>query len=322
MACCLSEEAKEQRRINQEIEKQLRKDKQNARKELKLLLLGNCHLSLFIHSTGIPPSGLDLSLQWLIYSTILLSQHFCPKRDCDCSPGSSADTFWHFFFDDPSRLSGGRSPARPGFFLHRREKEKEKKRKIWSRLLFSQGVHHAIVYIVKNIFRTRVTHWAAASDCAPLCQRSKNVKIQWNISIKKMNLNSFHSNLMQNRNFDRIHCLADRKPVLNWKSVTWYQLGCSLVVDWVELNWIEFRFRASCGSETGGKLTGHWRRSLRAFCGFFFFSRCFCNISMTKMASSVGSLTSYSIHLILSTQSHWLAIIFIVVRWNHRQSLW
>jgi len=40
MACCLSEEAKEQRRINQEIEKQLRKDKQNARKELKLLLLG------------------------------------------------------------------------------------------------------------------------------------------------------------------------------------------------------------------------------------------------------------------------------------------
>jgi guanine nucleotide-binding protein G(q) subunit alpha len=41
MACCLSEEAKEQRRINQEIEKQLRRDKQNARKELKLLLLGN-----------------------------------------------------------------------------------------------------------------------------------------------------------------------------------------------------------------------------------------------------------------------------------------
>lgn len=48
MACCLSEEAKEQRRINQEIEKQLRRDKQNARKELKLLLLGNFPLlSLF-----------------------------------------------------------------------------------------------------------------------------------------------------------------------------------------------------------------------------------------------------------------------------------
>ena len=40
MACCLSEEALEQKRINQEIEKQLRKDKRDARRELKLLLLG------------------------------------------------------------------------------------------------------------------------------------------------------------------------------------------------------------------------------------------------------------------------------------------
>ncbi|XP_022082144.1 guanine nucleotide-binding protein G(q) subunit alpha [Acanthaster planci] len=40
MACCLSEEAKEAKRINQEIEKQLRKDKRDARRELKLLLLG------------------------------------------------------------------------------------------------------------------------------------------------------------------------------------------------------------------------------------------------------------------------------------------
>ncbi|CAG2214483.1 GNAQ [Mytilus edulis] len=40
MACCLSEEAKEQKRINTEIEKQLRKDKRDARRELKLLLLG------------------------------------------------------------------------------------------------------------------------------------------------------------------------------------------------------------------------------------------------------------------------------------------
>ncbi|XP_077563301.1 G protein alpha q subunit isoform X1 [Haemaphysalis longicornis] len=40
MACCISEEAKEQRRINQEIERQLRKDKRDARRELKLLLLG------------------------------------------------------------------------------------------------------------------------------------------------------------------------------------------------------------------------------------------------------------------------------------------
>lgn len=40
MACCLSDEEREQRRINQEIEKQLRRDKRDARRELKLLLLG------------------------------------------------------------------------------------------------------------------------------------------------------------------------------------------------------------------------------------------------------------------------------------------
>ncbi|XP_033100919.1 guanine nucleotide-binding protein G(q) subunit alpha-like [Anneissia japonica] len=40
MACCMSEEAKEAKRINQEIEKQLRKDKRDSRRELKLLLLG------------------------------------------------------------------------------------------------------------------------------------------------------------------------------------------------------------------------------------------------------------------------------------------
>ncbi|XP_041355994.1 guanine nucleotide-binding protein G(q) subunit alpha [Gigantopelta aegis] len=40
MACCLTEELKEQKRINQEIERQLRKDKRDARRELKLLLLG------------------------------------------------------------------------------------------------------------------------------------------------------------------------------------------------------------------------------------------------------------------------------------------
>ncbi|XP_073942925.1 G protein alpha q subunit isoform X1 [Choristoneura fumiferana] len=40
MDCCMSEEAKEQKRINQEIERVLRKDKRDARRELKLLLLG------------------------------------------------------------------------------------------------------------------------------------------------------------------------------------------------------------------------------------------------------------------------------------------
>ncbi|XP_047984273.1 G protein alpha q subunit-like [Leguminivora glycinivorella] len=40
MDCCMSEEAKEQKRINQEIEKAIKKDKSAARRELKLLLLG------------------------------------------------------------------------------------------------------------------------------------------------------------------------------------------------------------------------------------------------------------------------------------------
>lgn len=40
MSCCGSEEAREQKRINREIEKQLQRDKRNARRELKLLLLG------------------------------------------------------------------------------------------------------------------------------------------------------------------------------------------------------------------------------------------------------------------------------------------
>lgn len=40
LACCMSDEAKEQQRINKEIEKQLRRDKRDARRELKLLLLG------------------------------------------------------------------------------------------------------------------------------------------------------------------------------------------------------------------------------------------------------------------------------------------
>lgn len=48
MSCCGSEEAREQKRINREIEKQLQRDKRNARRELKLLLLGNyCLLSKF-----------------------------------------------------------------------------------------------------------------------------------------------------------------------------------------------------------------------------------------------------------------------------------
>lgn len=44
MACCMSAEAREQRRINQEIEKQIKKDKRDQRKELKLLLLGKINV--------------------------------------------------------------------------------------------------------------------------------------------------------------------------------------------------------------------------------------------------------------------------------------
>ncbi|CAG0894857.1 unnamed protein product [Darwinula stevensoni] len=40
MTCCQSEEEKEQQRINREIEKELRRGKRDARRELKLLLLG------------------------------------------------------------------------------------------------------------------------------------------------------------------------------------------------------------------------------------------------------------------------------------------
>ncbi|KAL4664655.1 hypothetical protein H8957_017495, partial [Semnopithecus entellus] len=49
-ACCLSEEAKEERRINDQIEQQRRRDKRVARQELKLLLLriGESGKSTFI----------------------------------------------------------------------------------------------------------------------------------------------------------------------------------------------------------------------------------------------------------------------------------
>lgn len=38
--CCLSAEDRECERISREIERQLRRDKQNSRREIKLLLLG------------------------------------------------------------------------------------------------------------------------------------------------------------------------------------------------------------------------------------------------------------------------------------------
>lgn len=50
MACCLSEEAKESKRINAEIDKQLRRDKRDARRELKLLLLGTSSAVKLTHT--------------------------------------------------------------------------------------------------------------------------------------------------------------------------------------------------------------------------------------------------------------------------------
>ena len=53
MACCLSEEQQEQKRINAEIERQLRKDKRDARRELKLLLLGKFYIDHQISSSNL-----------------------------------------------------------------------------------------------------------------------------------------------------------------------------------------------------------------------------------------------------------------------------
>ncbi|XP_033973809.1 guanine nucleotide-binding protein G(q) subunit alpha [Trematomus bernacchii] len=80
MACCLSEEGKEARRINDEIERQLRRDKRDARRELKLLLLGTGESgkSTFIkqmriiHGTGYSDED-KRSFTKLVYQNIFTS---------------------------------------------------------------------------------------------------------------------------------------------------------------------------------------------------------------------------------------------------------
>ena len=63
MACCLSEEQQEQKRINAEIERQLRKDKRDARRELKLLLLGKMMMISILQKGGrAPPTLADQSI--------------------------------------------------------------------------------------------------------------------------------------------------------------------------------------------------------------------------------------------------------------------
>ena len=74
MSCCLSDEAREQRRINDEIEKMLRKDKKDSRRELKLLLLGK-----FLKRDSILILSLTLSLLGIIFIFLISSQsnHSC-----------------------------------------------------------------------------------------------------------------------------------------------------------------------------------------------------------------------------------------------------
>ncbi|KAK3095893.1 hypothetical protein FSP39_020449 [Pinctada imbricata] len=82
MACCLTEEQKEQKRINQEIEKQLKKDKRDARRELKLLLLGTGESgkSTFIkqmriiHGTGYTTDDKRGFIK-IVYQNIFMAMH-------------------------------------------------------------------------------------------------------------------------------------------------------------------------------------------------------------------------------------------------------
>jgi guanine nucleotide-binding protein G(q) subunit alpha len=82
MMCCLSAEAREQKQINREIEKQLRLDKKNQRRELKLLLLGTGESgkSTFIkqmriiHGTGYSEEDKRSHVK-LVYQNIFMAMH-------------------------------------------------------------------------------------------------------------------------------------------------------------------------------------------------------------------------------------------------------
>ena len=65
MLCCVNEELKEQRRINKEIEKQIKKDRKSAPCEFILLLLGiKDFIKLyFIHETYCPFKFSDTSIK-------------------------------------------------------------------------------------------------------------------------------------------------------------------------------------------------------------------------------------------------------------------
>lgn len=77
MECCLSEEAKEQKRINQEIERQLRRDKRDARRELKLLLLGESTFSILYEFFFMQSL---MGITNLAFRVMLLSGYFFAER--------------------------------------------------------------------------------------------------------------------------------------------------------------------------------------------------------------------------------------------------
>ena len=66
MACCLSEEEIEQKRVNKEIERQLRKEKRNGKEDIKLLLLGKENLIKTSHF-------LQISYQYYSYISCLFT---------------------------------------------------------------------------------------------------------------------------------------------------------------------------------------------------------------------------------------------------------
>lgn len=77
MACCLSEEAKESKRINAEIEKQLRRDKKDARRELKLLLLGKSVWSNRVSHIIAHWQGWTLAPYVCLYTHIYTQTRWC-----------------------------------------------------------------------------------------------------------------------------------------------------------------------------------------------------------------------------------------------------
>ena len=69
MACFLSEEQRAQARINKEIEKQLKKDRKEQGREIKLLLLGESVCHLLSYSINMHPYGETNSFAFLTITT-------------------------------------------------------------------------------------------------------------------------------------------------------------------------------------------------------------------------------------------------------------